>query len=151
MSEFHDPIDPSTLPKRKCAECGGVMKAVDAGTEGRSPVARYACDSCNHQAKLTPLENTGGWIALALLAWAIIAGLLFITGKPYDAESVIWTGIILIGFIAPFLPTYLKAKKYPFFDGEESGASSGFAGNLLFVALIFGVVLSGAAAISLLL
>lgn len=149
MSEFHDPVDPSILPKRRCAECGGVMKAVDAGTEGRSPVARYACESCNHQVKITPLTDTGGWMAIALLAWAIIAGILYMTGKPYDAVSLIWTGIILIGFMAPFLATYLKAKKYPFTDGQEPGASIGFAGNLLFVALVFGTVLTVAAAISL--
>lgn len=149
MSEFHDPVDPSTLPNRRCAECGGVMKAIDAGTEGRSPVARYACESCSHQVKITPLTDTGGWMAIALLAWAIIAGILYIAGKPYDAESVIWTGIILIGFMAPFLSTYLKAKKYPVTDGHESSASVGFAGNFLFVALVFGVVLIGSAAISL--
>lgn len=151
MSEFHDPVDPSKLPNRRCAECGGVMKAIDAGTEGRSPVARYACESCNHQVKITPLTDTGGWMAIALLAWATIAGILYITGKPYDAESVIWTGIILIGFMAPFLATYLKANKYPITDGHEPGASVGFAGNLFFVALVFGVVLTGAAATSLLL
>lgn len=149
MSEFHDPIDPATVPDRRCAKCGGVMRAVDAGTEGRSPVARYACDACSHQIKITPLSDTGGWIALALFAWACISGLIYLTAKPFDSGSVIWIGVILIGFMSPFLPTYLKAKRYPYMDGNEPAASIGFAGNLLFFSLISGVILSIAAAISL--
>lgn len=88
---------------------------------------------------------------MALLAWAAIAAVLYVTGKPYDAESVIWTGIILIAFIMPFLPTYLRAKRYPFIDGAEQGVSSGVIGNLLFLAMLIGVVLSVAAAASLIL
>ncbi len=140
MSEFEDPIDPKSLPLRRCSECSGEMHAIEAGSESFSPVARYACASCERQIKIVPMASTGGWIAMSLIAWIILATLIYFTSKPFDATSVVWIGLILTVFLAPFVPPYLRNKRNPVIGTAEPSAAEGVLASAAFIVFLFAAV-----------
>lgn len=150
MSEFEDPIDPKALPLRRCSECSGEMHAIEAGSESFGPIARYACASCERQVKIVPMASTGGWIATSLIAWAFLAGLIYLTSKPFDAMSVVWIGLTLTAFLAPFVPPYLRNKKNPVIGAAEPSVGDGVLASAAFIVFLFAAVGTIAALASLL-
>ncbi|MGD1933052.1 MAG: hypothetical protein ACFB0Z_00860 [Candidatus Phaeomarinobacter sp.] len=149
MHDDNDSVDPDTLPQRRCVPCGAAMSATEVGEESFSPFAWYECRSCGHRAKITPLADTGGWMAMALVAWLFVAGLIWLTSKPFDGSSVAWMAGIFAALMAPLLPVYLKTRRYQVIDKDDATWRHGFAGNLLFIVVLFAAVLMVAAGLGL--
>ncbi len=149
MHDDEDSVDPATLPQRRCAQCGAAMSAAETGEESFSPFAWYECGACGHRAKITPLADTGGWMAMALVAWLFVTGLIWLTSKPFDSSSVAWMAGIFVALMAPLIPVYLKTRRYPVIDSDGATWLHGFAGNLLFIVVLFAAVLVVAAGLGL--
>lgn len=140
MSEFHEPLDPKTLPLRRCASCGADMAAVDAGSSSFQPMARYVCSACGHDVKLSTLASAGRWFAIGLVAWAAVSGLL-LHDKNATETRYIWMALLLVGFTGPFVFQAWKIRRYPVVNGSEAGPGEGLVASMLFMVLLFVVAM----------
>lgn len=60
-------------PRRRCPECHGAMMCTAEEFSGVSTRLSYSCERCGHSKELSPAGAAGAWLAIWIMASAIVA------------------------------------------------------------------------------